>query len=598
MYAIWAQAYTLNFNLNAGSDSVDGTVEPVSCYAYSADGTCSVTIPTTKPQRSGYRLQGYADSASATTPTYSLGSTYTFTAGNFNKTLYAVWGEGAPAQAVTFNDPSATITKSYGDAKFTNTASTNGDGNITYSSSNTNVATVNSSTGEITIIDVGEATITAHASETENYNEGSASYNLVVNKAERVLTFTNGNAITKTYGDNEFINAATKNGDNNASITYAVTAGAGVATVDTNTGKVTISNAGTATITASIPATDNYEAASASYTLTVNKANPNFTFTNNAVSKVFGDANFINAVTTNSNGAITYTSSDPATATVNSGTGEVSIVKSGGPVTITANVAATNNYNGATATYSLTISQYVSTVSFTNTSVTKTYGDADFTNAATTTSTSPIVYSSSNSNIATVNSSTGAVSIKNAGTVTITASVAASADYAAASSSYTLTINKKSSSTPPAEITEANNGQTPKAGQTGNKLSTIVLTTNGLVWENGDETIKKGQNSYKVRYTENQDNNNYTTETFEIIITGEGDDPAGDNSDTNPSSNPDGESNTNNEEQPLGVPNTGAGANIEVIVSIATIMLTITGFVAAYLIKIKKQRSEEHRKFD
>ena len=217
----------------------------------------------------------------------------------------------------------------------------------------------------------------------------------------------------------------------------------GVATVDSSTGRVTINNAGTATITASISATNNYTEASLSYTLTVNKANSNIAFTNTAVSKVYGDDNFINAASTNSNGIITYTSSDTTIATVDSSTGEVTIIKSGGPITITATAAATNNFNEAVTSYSLTISQYPSTVSFTNTSITKTYGDADFINAATTTSTSPIVYTSSNTAVATVDSSTGKVTIMSASNtpITITASVAASADYIAASTSYTLIIN-------------------------------------------------------------------------------------------------------------------------------------------------------------
>ena len=76
---------------------------------------------------------------------------------------------------------------------------------------------------------------------------------------------------------------------------------------------------------------------------------------------------------------------------------------------------------------------------------TVTYGEADFTNAATnsTTNGGAISYASSNANVATVNDA-GQVTIKGAGTTTITATAAeVSAQYAKTEVSYTLTVNKK-----------------------------------------------------------------------------------------------------------------------------------------------------------
>ena len=51
---------------------------------------------------------------------------------------------------------------------------------VTYKSSNTAVATVNASTGAVTLVAGGEATITASAEATEVYNAGSVSYTLTV----------------------------------------------------------------------------------------------------------------------------------------------------------------------------------------------------------------------------------------------------------------------------------------------------------------------------------------------------------------------------------------------------------------------------------
>ncbi len=51
---------------------------------------------------------------------------------------------------------------------------------VSYSSSNTNVATVNASTGEVTALSAGTTTITAKSEETDTYLPGEASYTLTV----------------------------------------------------------------------------------------------------------------------------------------------------------------------------------------------------------------------------------------------------------------------------------------------------------------------------------------------------------------------------------------------------------------------------------
>lgn len=48
----------------------------------------SITITNGQPTYEGYRFLGWADSSTATTPNYTAGQAYTFSA---NKTLYAVW---------------------------------------------------------------------------------------------------------------------------------------------------------------------------------------------------------------------------------------------------------------------------------------------------------------------------------------------------------------------------------------------------------------------------------------------------------------------------------------------------------------------------
>ena len=76
----------------------------------------------------------------------------------------------------------ASVNKTFGDANFTNELTKTGDGTVTYSSSDTKVAEVDSKTGEVTIMGNGEATITATVTDGDNYTYATktASYKINV----------------------------------------------------------------------------------------------------------------------------------------------------------------------------------------------------------------------------------------------------------------------------------------------------------------------------------------------------------------------------------------------------------------------------------
>ncbi len=80
------------------------------------------------------------------------------------------------------------------------------------------------------------------------------------------------------------------------------------------------------------------------------------------------------------------------------------------------------------------------TQSFDSASVTKTMGDAPFTNTFTPNSSGTVTYSSSNTGVATVDSTTGQVTLVGPGTANITATTAANGTYCAATQSYTLNV--------------------------------------------------------------------------------------------------------------------------------------------------------------
>ena len=93
------------------------------------------------------------------------------------------------------------LTKTYGDAAFTVTATGNVTGSsVSYTSSDTSVATVNSATGEVTITGAGIAAITATASETADHRVATTTYALTVDP--KTLTrndLTHSGPITKVY---------------------------------------------------------------------------------------------------------------------------------------------------------------------------------------------------------------------------------------------------------------------------------------------------------------------------------------------------------------------------------------------------------------
>jgi hypothetical protein len=97
------------------------------------------------------------------------------------------------SQTISFNGSTGSVDVGH---TLTKTATRSvGDGAVTYSSSNTSIATVNSSTGVVTGVAAGTCTITATAAATTNYNKASASYTISVTKKKNVKISASG-----TYG--------------------------------------------------------------------------------------------------------------------------------------------------------------------------------------------------------------------------------------------------------------------------------------------------------------------------------------------------------------------------------------------------------------
>ena len=319
---------------------------------------------------------------------------------------------------------------------------------LSYTSSNTKVATVDSSTGAVTLVSAGETTITASFAGNDNYNAASDNYTLTVAKADAVssdLSFASETA-TATFGDATLTSPELTN-PHQLPLTWN-SSNEGVATVDAS-GVVTIVGAGETVISAAFAGDEAYIANTISYTLTVNKAAASVTFASKTASGKMGEAFTAPKVTTSpADLTLSYTSSNTKVATVDGSTGAVTLVAAG-ETTITASFAGNDNYNAANDSYTLTVAKadaVNSDLSFASATATATYGDETVSSPALA---NPhqlsLTWSSSNKDVATVNAS-GVVTIVGAGETVISAAFAGDEAYIANTISYTLTVNKAAAS--------------------------------------------------------------------------------------------------------------------------------------------------------
>ena len=143
------------------------------------------------------------------------------------------------------------------------------DKTITWSSDNDKVATVDAATGTVTGVAAGKANITAKFAGDDTYKTSKASYEIIV-KGAPALSFSQ-TSYTVEIGD-VFSTPKLEGLPEDVTPEYT-SSNTEVATVDAATGEVKVVGVGTTTITVTSPNTGIYKEATASYELTVNRAN-------------------------------------------------------------------------------------------------------------------------------------------------------------------------------------------------------------------------------------------------------------------------------------------------------------------------------------
>lgn len=420
------------------------------------------------------------------------------------------------AGSINYNTTS--VTKTFGDAAFTNELTKEGDGTVTYGSSSADVATVDEN-GEVTIQKTGNTTITATVADGTNYTYSTktASYDVTINRASiNPSVVMNG----YTYGGTVSTPSVTGNTENGTVTYYYSKQNSNTnGTEWKNIGSTTL-NAGTYYMYATVAQTTNYNTATTdSVQFTVSKAAGSISFAAASVDKVYGNDPFTNTLTKTGDGTVTYSSNNTAVAEVDSNTGVVTI-KQAGNATITATVVDGTNYTYETEsiTYTLNVAKAPASISYAETEISMTYGDAAFTNELTKSGDGTVTYSSSDETVAKVDTS-GKVTILKAGTATIKATATAGTNYQypISEASYTLNVAKKAASISyeTTEISKTYGDADFKNALTNTGDGTVTYSSDktdvATVDETGNVTIT-GAGEANITATV-EDGTNYTYET-------------------------------------------------------------------------------------
>lgn len=306
----------------------------------------------------------------------------------------------------------------YGDAPVTLSATASSGLPVSYTSSNTTVGLISGAT--LTANSTGTSLIMAQQVGNGTYAPARYIRTLTVNKASQNITFP---ALpSKTFGDADFSPGATSS--SGLAVAYSSDNPSVAVVTGTN---IHITGAGTAVITASQDGNNLYNPANnVTSVLTVSKADQTITFSP-LTAKLVSDADFNPGATASSGLAVTYTSSNPSVATI---TGNLVHPVSAGTAFITASQEGNENYNAAAqVSQLLTVNKGSQTITF-NALPEVTYGDPDIDPAATSSSSLPVTYLSSDPSVAVI--SGNVIHITGAGTTVISATQEGNEDFDAA----------------------------------------------------------------------------------------------------------------------------------------------------------------------
>jgi sugar lactone lactonase YvrE len=429
---------SLSTSMTVLDDSLNapGATQTVSLSGTALLGTDVIAFPVADQTYGVAPFAVAATSNSTGTFTYAVvsgpatisGSTVTITgAGSvtLSATQAADVSYAAGTQNVTFNVlpeiPTLAFTvpnQTFGVAPFTLTASSASTGAITYALVS-GPATLSGAT--VTLTGAGTVVLSASQAADANYTAVAAqNTSFTVAPGTPTLAFTVPN---QTFGAAPFTVAASSN--STGTFTYAVVTGP--ATISGST--VTITGAGSVTLSVTQAANGNYAADTQNVTFAVAAEVPTLAFT--VPDQTFGAEPFSVAAISASTGTITYAVvSGPASIS-----GSTVTLTGTGSVTLSASQAANGNFASGVQNATFNVALEVPTLTFSVAN--QTFGVAPFSVAAISGSTGTITYAVV-SGPASISGST--ITITGAGSVTLSASQAANGNYAAGVQNATFNV--------------------------------------------------------------------------------------------------------------------------------------------------------------
>ncbi|MCD8046957.1 MAG: DUF6273 domain-containing protein, partial [Clostridiales bacterium] len=325
-----------------------------------------------------YTLSIYGEDWNAEKQTdYATGTPFTTTI-TVAAATYTLSVTAPTFEAVTYGytqpDAKAITIESSGNSNATISSVTVGTTNFTISGSGNTVAAGNSITTWKIQPAANLAAGTYIDTITVAYNNGetaTADVSFTVNKADSGVTASpTANMLTYTGSAQALVTAGTVSG---GTMYYSLTNNGSDWSAEIPTG----TDAGTYIVYYKVVGDSNhndYTPVNNSVSVTIGKAEQSISYSAGSVAKHINGAAFINELTKATvGGGITYASDDTGVATVDED-GKVTIVGAG-TATITATAAATENYNEATASYTLTVTDH----SYTATVVAPTYTEQGYT---------------------------------------------------------------------------------------------------------------------------------------------------------------------------------------------------------------------------
>lgn len=334
----------------------------------------------------------------------------------------------------------------------------------------------------------GTSTVTFSFAGNDAYEPATFTATYTINKLTPTVTFTTGTDQTKAYSTGgTYTDVATAS--NEKPVTYT-SSNTNVATVS-DAGVVTFVNSGVTKITASVEGDEYYNAASASYTLTVNgSTTPTLTWTYDSnfpnlsgTTLAYGNNAYCFATATGTTATVQYKSSNTKIATVaveahGDQTNACKITPTGnGEVTITAYVEGSGNVNPAEVSFTMTIEGQEVHMSFQPTSGTVKVGKTI----------TPYI-------------SVPDIKMADITSVTVTTSDASKATVTAGETTETLTTYT---------LTKANGGLTSYTKDDTEYLEHIYATIKG-------ETVTSG--AVTITVTVNSDIYKPTTATYQVTV--------------------------------------------------------------------------------